>query len=196
MPVPSFTIDGVLPPYVGSDGPGGAISDMTPYQASPTEVIKALGYTPERRHMLRNWIDHRSRLRQLGITDGFQCLDGSFVETKQPKDLDVVTFFHRPLVANNPSQIQALFMTNPETFNRVRVKGLYSLDVFFVDLNGSPKSTVTYSIYLFGLFSHRRQDDVWKGMLQVDLKSVQDDADGLIALDLLDLPKAAQGPEL
>ena len=34
MPVPAFTIDGVLPPFVGPTGPGGASSDMSPYEVT------------------------------------------------------------------------------------------------------------------------------------------------------------------
>lgn len=31
MPIPGFTIDGVLPPYIGPGGPGGAAEDLSPY---------------------------------------------------------------------------------------------------------------------------------------------------------------------
>jgi hypothetical protein len=36
--------------------------------------------------------------------------------------------------------------------------------------------------YWFGLFSHRRSDGIWKGMLQVRLEDVADDAAAIAAL--------------
>ncbi|WP_397463220.1 DUF6932 family protein [Rhizobium ruizarguesonis] len=77
MPIPSFTIDGVLPPYVGSKAPGGAFEDLSPYEVSAPEVVSTLGTTQNRRDILRRWLNHRSELRAAGITQGFQWLDGS-----------------------------------------------------------------------------------------------------------------------
>ena len=48
MPIPAFTIDGVLPPYVGPDGPGGAAEDLSPYAVTAMEVVTTLGLTRER----------------------------------------------------------------------------------------------------------------------------------------------------
>jgi hypothetical protein len=96
MPIPAFSIDGVLPPYVGPGGPGGAPQDMTPYVATAVEVVLTLGTTPRRRTILGRWLDHRAALRGLGFQRGFQWLDGSFVEQKEPNDLDIVTFVFRP----------------------------------------------------------------------------------------------------
>lgn len=53
MHIPAFTIDGVLPPYVGPDGPGGAAEDMSPYAATALEVVRTLASSDERRHILR-----------------------------------------------------------------------------------------------------------------------------------------------
>lgn len=93
MPIPPFTIDGVLPPYVGPSGPGGAFEDLSPYEVSATEVVATLGATQNRQDILRNWLAHRGLLRDAGIQRGFQWLDGSFLEQKEPNDLDVVSFF-------------------------------------------------------------------------------------------------------
>lgn len=186
MPIPVFTIDGVLPPYVGPNGPGGAPSDMTPYVVTPLEVVTTLGQTTVRQVILRKWLQHRAALRALGIVEGFQWLDGSFCEDKVPADLDIVTLFYRPAgaIANDAAEI--LRRNNPTAFSRQLVKQTYNLDAFFIDLNSHPTSMINYTRYLLGLFSHRRDDERWKGMLQVDLADAQGDLEGLAELDRLE----------
>jgi hypothetical protein len=191
MPVPEFSIDGVLPPYIGPDGPGGAPSDMSPYAASCVEVVEALGDTPHRRSILRGWITHRRQLRAIGIERGFQWLDGSFVEKKIPSDLDIVTFFHRPVSAMDNASFAALFLANGNLLRRHLVKASFNLDSFLVDFNGSPEGIVNQTRYLLGLFSHRRGDSLWKGMLQVPLDDVADEADAWTEMEELDAVDAA-----
>jgi hypothetical protein len=149
---------------------------MTPYLVNAVEIVSILGTSPKRKKILSKWLDHRSALRAIGFQRGFQWLDGSFVETKEPNDLDVVTFLHRPASAANPTALAALMNANAQIFDRAQAKANYMLDAFFVDLNGSPEAIVSFSRYLLGLFSHRRLDDLWKGMLQVRLEHVKDDA--------------------
>lgn len=98
MPIPAFTIDGVLPPYVGPAGPAGAVEDLSPYTVTAIEVVTTLGFTDEHRAILLGWLRHRAALRAIGFDRGFQWLDGSFVEQKEPRDLDVVAFLYRPQV--------------------------------------------------------------------------------------------------
>jgi hypothetical protein len=40
MPLPDFNIDGVLPPFVGANGPGGHFEDLSPYKASVLDVVQ------------------------------------------------------------------------------------------------------------------------------------------------------------
>lgn len=175
MPIPPFSIDGVLPPYVGPQGPGGRVEDMSPYVVTALEVASTLGGTKERKNILRGWLKHRAALRALGFQRGFQWLDGSFVEAKEPKDLDVVTFLFRPPGIYDVTDLVALMTANAHLFQRFSVKASYALDAFFIDLDGSPETIVNASRYLLGLFSHRRGDDLWKGMLQVRLENTADD---------------------
>jgi hypothetical protein len=175
MPIPTFSIDGVLPPYVGPGGPGGALQDMTPYVVTAVEVVSTLGTSPKRRTILSRWLNHRAALRGLGFQRGFQWLDGSFVEEKEPNDLDIVTFIFRPATALDHADLEALIGANLKLFDRPQVKTHYMLDAFFIDLDASPESIVNVSRYLLGLFSHRRVDGLWKGMLQVRLENVADD---------------------
>jgi hypothetical protein len=175
MPIPAFSIDGVLPPYVGPGGPGGALQDMTPYVVTAVEVVSTLGTSPKRRTILSRWLNHRAALRGLGFQRGFQWLDGSFVEEKEPNDLDIVTFIFRPATVQGHADLGALMGANAQLFDRPQVKTHYMLDAFFIDLDASSENIVNVSRYWLGLFSHRRVDGLWKGMLQVRLENVADD---------------------
>lgn len=176
MPIPAFGINGVLPPYVGADGPGGKPEDMSPYVVSALEVVTTLGHTEARKKILRGWLTHRAALRSIGFTQGFQWLDGSFVEEKDPNDLDILSFLYRPPAAQTPAALGLLMNANAGLFERKDVKSAYKLDAFFVDMNGNPATLVNFTRYYLGLFSHKRGDDIWKGMLQVNLADTADDA--------------------
>lgn len=182
MPIPAFGINGVLPPYIGADGPGGNAQEMSPYVVSALEVVTTLGQTESRREILRGWLAHRAALRSLGFGRGFQWLDGSFVELKDPNDLDLLSYLYRPQSVQTPQELFHLMQANPGVFHRGTVKTTHKLDAFFADMNGSPATLVNFTRYYLGLFSHKRGDDVWKGMLQVDLANIADDAAALAFL--------------
>ena len=76
MPLPAFNIDGILPPFVGPDGPGGAPEDLSPYVVTALEVVTSLGTSEVRKTILRGWLLHRAALRAVGFDRGFQWLDG------------------------------------------------------------------------------------------------------------------------
>lgn len=183
MPIPSFTIDGILPPFVGPNGPGGAPEDLSPYTTTAAEVVTTLATSAARKTILKGWLKHRAALRVIGLDRGFQWLDGSFVEDKKPQDLDIVSFFYRPPGIQDGSMVARLMQANIRLFARPQVKATYSLDFFPVDLNGTPEALVSLTRYWLGLFSHRRQDSLWKGMLQVRLEDEADDAAALALLD-------------
>lgn len=182
MPIPSFTIDGVLPPYVGPNGPGGAPEDLSPYEVSSVEVVTTFGTTDNRRDILRKWLAHRGLLRAAGIVQGFQWLDGSFLETKEPNDLDTVSFTYRPLHAVQLVDWNGFVFAHLNLFHHGQVKQNFRLDAFFVDLHGHPETIVDAARYYLGLFSHRRGDDIWKGMLKVRLENAADDTDAVAIL--------------
>lgn len=192
MPIPAFTIDGVLPPYVGPLGPGDAPQAMTPYVATAVELVTTFATTDHRKNLLQNWLDHRTAFRALGFIQGFQWIDGSFVEDKVPQDLDVVTFSRRPARAAGVQALERLMRANPEQCIRGPVKRRYNLDAFFVDLDGSKEVLVDATRYYAGLFSHRRGDDLWKGMVQVRFDDPADDVAASAALAALD--PAGAGP--
>ena len=106
------------------------------------EVVTTLGSTDERRAILTGWLNHRAALRAIGFDRGFQWLDGSFVEQKDPQDLDVVTFLYRPPGIVDPNQLAMLMRANLNLFGRVQVKAAYKLDFFACGperIAGSPR---------------------------------------------------------
>lgn len=186
MPIPAFNIDGVIPPFIGGLGPGAQSSLMTPYEVTPLEIVQTLGTSPGRRQILAGWIAHRAELRALNITIGFQWLDGSFVEKKEPQDLDIVTFFRRP-PGMNVHLMGQLFRGNPRVFSRAVVRATHHLDAMPVDMDATLEAVVDSARYWLGLFSHRRSDFMWKGMLKVRLEENGDDAIASAALNAADL---------
>jgi hypothetical protein len=52
MLIPAYTIDGVLPPYVGPAGPGGTAEDMSPYVVTAIEVASTFATTDERKQTI------------------------------------------------------------------------------------------------------------------------------------------------
>jgi hypothetical protein len=156
---------------------------MAPYVTSALEVATTLGVTEGRKRILRGWLLHRTALRQIGFDRGFQWLDGSFVESKEPRDLDVVSFLYRPRGMQGLSNFTNHIQTNSALlFDRPRIKAEFHVDFLPVDLEGSPEGIVNQTRYWVGLFSHRRGDDLWKGMLQTRLEDVADDAAAAAAL--------------
>jgi len=175
MPLPDFNIDGVIPPFVGADGPGGHFEDLSPYRVSVIELVQGLSFSEGRKSILRGWLLHRRALRAIGFNTGFQWVDGSFVEKdKEPKDIDVVTYFRRPAIARSPTDLSSHLRANLPVFGRSQVKTAFHVDFLYVDLDGTAEVIVNLTRYYAGLFSHRRSDLLWKGMLQVPLEDAGD----------------------
>jgi len=183
MPIPDFDHNGVLPPHIGDHAANRA--NMSPYLCNSMELCTKLGTTDERRQILLGFFELRDVLRQLGITSGFQWLDGSFAEDAEhtrgraPNDIDVVTYYQPiPPPAGLPPAVAALL---PVLIDRDATKQRFHVDHILVQLASRPDRIadatrlVDEVRYWFGLFSHRRSDDVWKGMLQLPLDTAADD---------------------
>ena len=194
MPIPPFsTTDNVLPPYVGIN-PGQHSDLMSPYKVGVPEVVSRFSTSPERKAILAGWLQHRQAIRAIGLRRGFQWLDGSFMEDRgvPPGDIDVVTFFHRPTDHRTNTLFHPFWNTHYHAlFDRNTVRVAYHVDLFPVDLNGSPEAIVSISRYLLQLFSHQRVTGVWKGMLEVRLEDNAEDASLLAGLTV---PAAVVGP--
>lgn len=177
--IPSINSSGVLPPFLPGVEPTNSAA-MAPYRASITELASEFATTPERVAILKGLLDFRGKMRSAGIDQGFQWIDGSFLEDcernrgRPPKDVDLVTFARRPYQYQQDADWRAFVAANQDLFNRKEVKAAYSCDAFYVDLFLPPEAVVSRSRYWFGLFSHQRSTYLWKGLIEVPL--VDDDA--------------------
>lgn len=170
----------VLPPYIG-DSPGLRAS-MSPYHATMHEFALRFATTRPRANILQGLLTYRNALRNIGVTAGFQWLDGSFVEDAEtirgrpPQDIDVVTFAYSPQHVDTDAYRQ-WFTANLALFDHEQTKQAFDCDAFYVDLRKRPDLLVDDAKYWFGLFAHQRETALWKGMVQVPLQC--DDAAAL-----------------
>jgi hypothetical protein len=172
--IPSNSHDGVLPPFV----PGGSPHDpasVSPYRVSLMDVAERYATSEHRKRLLRGLVAYRSELRAAGITEGFQWIDGSFVEDcesvrgRPPSDIDIITFSVPPESLNEMSLWTEFFQSRLDLFDPEVAKKIYKCDAYFLDLRVHPIHVVNFTRYFFGLFSHQRETYLWKGMLEIPL---------------------------
>ncbi len=177
--IPELNQSGVLPPFIAEQGPTDP-AGMSPYRTTITEFVLRYAQSPERIAILKGLLEYRKKLKELGITQGFQWLDGSFVENvelnrgRPPADVDLVTFAVRPNVELD--KWKDLVNNNKEIFLPNESKEKYLCDAYYVDLNISPIQIVNYSRYWFGLFSHQRESYLWKGMIEISILCSDEEA--------------------
>lgn len=184
--IPNWTADGLLPPVDEVDPTS---AERSPYRASLTDVVLRFATSPQRVQILSGLLRYRAALHATGLSDGFQWLDGSFLEnielmeSRPPEDIDIVTFYKLP-----SGETQRGFVArHRELFDRRHVKSTFYVDPFFTHLGRAPEAIVAAeaiverSAYWYGVWSHRR-DWRWKGFVQVQLSGVDDaDAQELLA---------------
>lgn len=143
-----------------------------------------MAHSKERREILKGLINLREQLHVAGIVQGFQLLDGSFMEDvensqqRPPNDIDVLTvFWGFPI-----DQQEKFARTNPELIDHDKVQEVYRTDHYFLDAEFKPETTVASSQYWYGLFSHRR-DGVWKGMVRIELGTANIDRQAMELLN-------------
>ena len=172
--IPAWSSTGVLPP-IRPNAPGSS-PDRSPYVVDLAVLFDRFATSPERTAILDGLLRFRAGLHAAGITSGFQWLDGSFLEqiealeSRAPRDMDVVTFFDLPQGLGQRS----LAETHGILFDRERVKAAYAMDAYFAVL-GQPTDQwhVKNIAYWYSMWSHRR-DGLWKGFVQVNLDPTQD----------------------
>jgi len=171
--IPDWTAHGVLPPV----GPDPTSPDYrSPYRVSVVDFVMRFGSTPARRNIVSGFLSFRAALASAGLVNGFQWIDGSFLEhievteKRAPRDIDVVTFFHLPEDQNQKTLLtQAPLISKPHD---TRVQ--YSVHAYYVPLNADEVTTViAQATYWNNLWSHRR-DGRWKGYVQIDLSPADD----------------------
>lgn len=186
MPIPAFDHNLVLPPHLGSPT---TLSDLSPYPATTTELVHRFATSNERVNILFGLLNFRQRLGILGVTTGFQWLDGSFLEDietqegRAPRDLDILTIYW----GYDGNFQAALFQQFPEFSNPVLSKTNFHLDHYPIDAGHHPELTVELTRYWVQLFTHNR-NKVWKGMIRIELNTPADDAIALQTLQNVQIP--------
>lgn len=167
--IPSWNLAGLIPPIrPGEEGHG---TDRSPYNATFSEVIEHLGITPDRLAILTGLLGYRQALYNIGITEGFQWLDGSFVEDvetlkgRSPNDVDVVTFFRLPLGQTHDE----LFEQAQHLFDVQHTKQHYRVDGYPMIIGDQLEDWHVDQIsYWYSMWSHTREQN-WKGFVRVEL---------------------------
>jgi hypothetical protein len=173
MPIPDFTPDLALPPHLGNPIQH---EQLSPYSCTTEELCTRLGNTNKRREILNGFLDFRQHLSEHGVTQGFQWLGGSLLEqiemleNRPQNDLDVATFYW----PTGPDQNQTLAQNFPEFRSFNLSKQAFQVDSYPVDISHSPGFTIYWVKYWVLVFSHRR-DGIWKGMLQINLNTPDED---------------------
>ena len=170
--IPPWTADGVLPPINVSQP---VSPERSPYVVSLTDYVLRFGDTAERRTILDGFLRYRAALHGAGVVQGFQWLDGSFLEHvevtegRAPNDVDVVTFYRLP-----PGLSQAQLAAKAGAFlTHASVKTTFRVDGYLVHLGMDTERLTRQSVYWYSVWSHRR-NQLWKGFVQVDLAPVED----------------------
>jgi hypothetical protein len=172
--IPAWTAEGVLPP-INASRP--VSPRRSPYVVSLTDYVLRFGDTSERRTIIEGFLRYRAALHAAGLVQGFQWLDGSFlehierIEGRAPHDIDVVTFYRLPSGVAQRQLATALGMLLDPGF----AKATYHIDGYLVDLGMKPERLVQHSVYWYSVWSHRRSQ-LWKGFVQVDLADTEDAA--------------------
>jgi hypothetical protein len=170
--IPAWTADGVLPP-INAAQPTSV--ERSPYIVSLTDYVLRFSDTTERRAVLSGFLNHRAALHKVGLVEGFQWLNGSFLEQvellegRPPNDLDVVTFYRLPEGKTQRDILDA----DPSLFDHDQLKTHYRVDAYFADLGTQAEQLTRRSVYWYSMWSHRR-NRVWKGFVQVDLAPTED----------------------
>ncbi|WP_338846117.1 hypothetical protein V8J88_20505 [Massilia sp. W12] len=175
--IPEFNISSVLPPFVGASS--AERKGVSPYRCSSNELVERFACSSERIQLLHGLLDYRADLQKLGIIEGWQWLDGSFVEdvertqNRSPNDIDLATFARVPGTASQQKQFA---LENLYLFEPGAARAKYGCDAYFIELGVRPQLLISDACYLQGLFSHQKQTHLWKGILQISLNTPEEDA--------------------
>ena len=175
--IPDWSIHGTLPPI--RPGTAATATDRSPYPASPLDLCLRLGHTRERRSILRGLFDLRAELCTAGLADGFQWIDGSFAEDcevtrgRPPGDIDVVTFV--PL--GDSMRQRQLLASHRVLFVAQEAKARFQVDHYLVATDHPfDAGQARWVAYWYSMWSHRRDDERWKGFVELSLSDDDGDA--------------------
>lgn len=149
--------------------------DRSPYKISLLDFYKRfVKVSPERKKLLDGLIAFRSEMHSLGVTEGFQWIDGSFleniekIENRSPNDIDTVVFVEGYSTDNVEGIIQ--FISDKRA-----IKEQFNIDFYHEWITElTPRQLVDVSVYWYGMWSHTRNQQ-WKGFIQIDLNPDEDE---------------------
>lgn len=145
-----------MPPYLGVTPTVSAF--MSPFPTSLSRIANKLCGSPARKEIFRGLLAYRQELATIGMDTGFQWLSGSFMEdienleSRNPNDIDVVTFCHRPIPAKDDAAWTPFFAANVRLFDARLVKPVFKADAYLVNLDTDAGNVVNQARYWFGLF--------------------------------------------
>lgn len=179
--IPAFDEHGVLPALL--PGEAGHSPGRSPYPADTLTFCMRFGNTRERRAILGGLLELRRALVGLGLTDGFQWLDGSFVESvetlrdRPPNDIDVVTF-----VNLGDKNAQSALAANAELFNPRSCKKTFRVDHYVISTSAKLDEKLARRVgYWYSMWSRQRDTERWKGFVSVPMVSNDADATAWVA---------------
>ncbi|MDC5255326.1 DUF6932 family protein [Acinetobacter nosocomialis] len=192
--IPEFNMAGVIPP-IRPEQPGYS-PDRSPYIADIESVVTRFGTTQARINILRGFLAYRKCFYDLGVTEGFQWINGSFcqdienIEHRDPGDIDVVTFYYIPKFEKGPDQIfiDSFFRLLDTDYTKPHFK----VDAYGMQLGTTfLPATIKQLSYWYSMWSHRKSDNMWKGFIQVSL-SPEADEQAIIALNQIKIKEDNQ----
>lgn len=173
IPIPPWDTSRLLPPFYND--PTG--DPRAPYPVSLVETVERFATSPERIRILQGFLNYRAKWHELGCHEGFQWLNGSFMEDIEtlesgpPNDIDVVTFWLIPKAPHLESLREWVERHSPNDALRKE----FEVDCYYVNLNTDADWLIDAAAYWYSVWSHRR-NRVWKGFLRIDLDSAEDAA--------------------
>ncbi|AYA02133.1 hypothetical protein BEN74_04120 [Acinetobacter sp. WCHAc010034] len=184
---------GLIPPI--RPGVPGHSADRSPYVVDISSVILRFATTPKRIQILKGFLEFRQNFYALGVIDGFQWVDGSFcqdietIESRDPGDIDVVTFFYTPQGVDLTAE---LIESITNLLNSEYTKPRFNVDAYGMQLGTTfTASTVQTLSYWYSMWSHRKSDNMWKGFVQVPL-SPTEDKQAIIELNKIEIQEEMQ----
>lgn len=173
---------GLIPPVLPNVP---SVSEQRSPYIMPIDIfVQFFGFTHTRRNLLTGLLKYRALLYSTGISNGFQWINGSFVENteerqkREPNDIDCVTFFYPPTTKSQKEFADS----NQLLFNHDKIKDIYFIDSYYVTLpTCTEKQLIDSTCYWYSLWSHNK-DYVWKGFIEIPLnESVDHSAQEILA---------------
>jgi hypothetical protein len=173
MTLPAL-VDGALPIKAATPDAISTLQIGAIYATSLLEVAQRFATSDRRIVLLGGLLRLRRDLRAVGIDNGTQWINGSFLDVarddngrpREPNDIDVVTFCS---VANATG--------SAAPFTGDRGKETYGVDHYFLFYEYAPQDLVEATAYWYELWSTRRHPPgSRKGFAQVSLDPAEDDA--------------------